>query len=106
MGARGALSQVSGSALQVVAGRKVGMGTVLGLGSAGNGLGIVLGSVVGGLLFDHVSLAAAFLFGGATMACGMPVFLALTRHLRLDRDSLAEPVVARARVATEAAANT
>lgn len=81
MGGMGALSQVSASALQVVAGRKVGMGTVLGLGAAGNGLGIVIGSVIGGLLFDTIGLGAAFVFGGITMVSGVPVFLTLTRRL-------------------------
>ncbi len=57
------------------------MGTVLGLSSAANGLGIVLGSVLGGLLEDRIDLAAVFLFGGAVMAVGTAVFLALTRGL-------------------------
>src|SRR5690606_20705955 len=52
MGAAGALSQVASSAIQVVAGRRTGMGTVLGLGSAANGAGIVIGSVVGGVIVD------------------------------------------------------
>jgi len=79
MGAAGAISQVAASAVQVVAGRRTGMGTVLGLGSAANGAGIVIGSVVSGLIIDVYSLAAAFFFGGAVMALGAPVFLYLTR---------------------------
>ncbi len=77
------LAIVSASAMQVVAGRKVGMGTVLGLGSGGNGIGIVFGSVVGGLLVDVFQLRAAFFFGGLSMAAGVPLFLALTRGLRV-----------------------
>ncbi len=81
MGGSGALSQVASGAMQVVAGRRAGMGTVLGLGSAANGAGIVLGSVAGGVLVDLYGLAAAFLFGGAVMLTGVAVFLVLTRGL-------------------------
>jgi len=52
---------------------------VLGMGSASNGLGIVIGSVLSGLIVDAQGLAAAFFFGGAVMALGVPVFLFLTR---------------------------
>ncbi|MEX2081126.1 MAG: MFS transporter [Dehalococcoidia bacterium] len=83
-GAFGALAYVSSSAMQVVAGRRAGMGTVLGLGSAGNGVGIVVGSVIGGLLVDLFELRAAFFFGGLAMASGIPVFLALTRGVRVS----------------------
>ena len=79
MGASGAISQVAAGAIQVVAGRRVGMGTVLGIGSASNGLGIVIGSVFSGLIVDAQGLAAAFLFGGVVMALGVPLFLFLTR---------------------------
>lgn len=82
MGATGAISAVSASAIQVVAGRKVGMGTVLGLNSAANGAGIVVGSIVGGLIFDLSGLAHSFFFAGAVMVAGAPVFLALTRGIR------------------------
>lgn len=81
MGAAGAVSAVATSAMQVVAGRRAGMGTVLGLGSAGNGLGIVIGSVAGGILVDAFGLGAAFAFGGAAVLSGIPLFLALTSGL-------------------------
>lgn len=79
MGATGAISGVAASAMQVVAGRRVGMGTVLGLGSAANGAGVVIGSVVGGLLVDRFALPAAFVFGAVMMTAGVSVFLWLTR---------------------------
>lgn len=84
MGASAAISQVSASAIQVVAGRRTGMGTVLGLGSASNGAGIVIGSVVSGFIVDIEGLAAAFFLGGAIMMSGVPVFLALTRGVATD----------------------
>jgi multidrug resistance protein len=78
MGASGALSQVAAGAIQIVAGRRVGMGTVLGINSAANGAGIVIGSLVGGLIYDQVSLAASFAFAGVVIMLGAPIFLALT----------------------------
>ncbi|MCC6960131.1 MAG: MFS transporter [Dehalococcoidia bacterium] len=81
MGATGAISQVSASAIQVVAGRGVGMGTVLGINSAANGAGIVIGSVVGGLIFDIWGLSHSFFFAGLVMVAGAPAFLTLTRGL-------------------------
>jgi MFS family permease len=87
MGATGALSGVSAGAIQVVAGRRVGMGTVLGLNSAGNGLGIVTGSLVGGVLIDIFDIRAAFVFGGVVIGVGSLLFLGLTRGVRTtDRD--------------------
>jgi DHA1 family multidrug resistance protein-like MFS transporter len=79
MGAAGAVSAVATSAMQVVAGRRAGMGTVLGLGSAGNGAGIVLGSVSGGIMVDAFGLPWAFAFGGLCVLAGIPLFLWLVR---------------------------
>lgn len=79
MGATGAISMVAASAMQVVSGRKVGMGTVLGLGSAANGAGILAGSIIGGVLVDLFELSAAFVFGGLAMFAGVFLFLGLTR---------------------------
>ncbi len=82
MGASGALSAVASGALQVVAGRRVGMGTVLGIGSAANGAGIVVGSVVGGVLVRAFDISAAFVLGGSLMASGALLFLGLTRGVQ------------------------
>ncbi|MEP7214900.1 MAG: hypothetical protein ABI782_01535, partial [Anaerolineaceae bacterium] len=67
--------------VQVVAGRRTGMGTVLGIGSAANGAGIVIGSIAGGLLVDRYGIGAAFLLGGVIIGAGAFVFLALTRGI-------------------------
>jgi MFS family permease len=93
-GGAGAFSQVAAGAMQVVAGRRVGMGSVLGLGSMGNGVGIVTGSVVGGLLIDLIALPATFVFGAGAMAIGTLAFLRLSRGLRTeeaDDGGLLEP---------------
>jgi MFS transporter, DHA1 family, multidrug resistance protein len=88
MGIAGAVSQVANSAMQVVAGRHVGMGTVIGLGSAGNGVGIVFGSVAGGVLVDWYGISAAFFFGGFSMLAGIPLFLWLTRGVATTETEL------------------
>lgn len=87
MGASTSLAMVAAGAIQVVAGRRAGMGTVLGISSAANGVGIVAGSLVSGLIVDAYGLAAAFLFGGGVIAAGVPLFLWLTRGA-----AIAEPV--------------
>jgi multidrug resistance protein len=78
-GATGAISQVASSAIRVVAGRRVGMATVSGIGSSAGGFGIIIGSVVAGFIVEAQGLAAGFAFGGAMMLVGTIVFLWLTR---------------------------
>lgn len=69
MGLGQAASQVAAAAIQVVAGRRAGMGTVIGIGAAGDGIGILAGGVVGGLFAGVFGASAAFYFGaGATLA--------------------------------------
>ncbi len=94
MGAGQAISWVTSSALQVVAGRRVGMGTVLGLGSGSSGVGILIGSVIGGLIVDVSNIRGAFFFGGIVMAMGLPLFLAITRGVSTRDEE--EPVAAAA----------
>lgn len=94
MGAGGSISVVAGSAMQVVAGRRVGMGTVLGLGSAGNGAGVVIGSVAGGVMVDLFGLPWAFAFGGACVAAGIPLFLWLARGVSTEEAAHAATVSA------------
>ncbi|MEX2372414.1 MAG: MFS transporter, partial [Dehalococcoidia bacterium] len=74
-----AAAMVSIAAMQVVAGRRAGMGTVIGLGSAGNGLGIVVGGVAGGALVEAFGLGAAFYFGAAAMFLGALTILWMLR---------------------------
>jgi DHA1 family multidrug resistance protein-like MFS transporter len=73
-------AMVGAGAMQVAVGRRVGMGTVLGLGSAGNGIGVIFGSVVGGFVVGLFNApAAAFEFGAVVMLLGIPVFVWMTR---------------------------
>jgi MFS family permease len=91
MGIGQSFSFVASSAMQVVAGRRAGMGTVIGLGSAGNGLGIILGAVIAGVIVDAFSVDAAFFFGGAMMVVGLPFFWLLTRGVRITEDASEVP---------------
>ncbi len=86
LGLVGALGNTSAGAIQVVAGRRVGMGTLLGLNSTANGFGIVTGSVVGGLIADSLGLSAAFFFAAGMMALGGVVFFGLTAGLPVRED--------------------
>lgn len=79
VGLTNGMTDVAGTSLQVVAGRSVGMGTVLGLRSAANGFGTVVGSVVAGVFADQLGTAAAFVFAGAVTLIAVPVFLGLLR---------------------------
>lgn len=78
-GATGAISQAASGAIRVVAGRRVGMATVSGIGSSAGGFGVIIGSIVSGFIVDAEGLAAGFAFGGAMMLIGTAVFIFLTR---------------------------
>lgn len=72
LGVAQSASQVAAAAMQVVAGRQAGMGTVIGIGAAGDGIGILVGAVVGGVFAGLFGASAAFYFGaGATIVGGL-----------------------------------
>lgn len=88
MGIGEGLTMVATSAMQVVAGRSVGMGTVIGLGAAGQGVGIVFGSIAGGTVVDAFGLEAAFVFAGLTLLAGVPAFVVLTHGQATHEDEM------------------
>lgn len=88
-GATGAISQTASGAIRVVAGRRVGMATVSGIGSSAGGLGIIIGSVVSGFIVEAEGLAAGFAFGGVMMLIGTAVFIVLTRGVETSEQPLA-----------------
>lgn len=91
LGAVNTVSFSAGSAIQVVAGRRVGMGTMLGLFAFGNGVGIVTGSLVGGLMKDQYGTPAAFYFGAVAVTVGAVLFMLMTRGERVNEEPLREP---------------
>lgn len=88
LGVGQALTQVTASAMQVVAGRRVGMGTVIGIGSSGNGVGIVVGAVAGGAFADALGLSAPFYAGGAALCFAIVVVLLLLRGVPVTEAEL------------------
>ena len=92
VGAAGGLTAVSTNAMQVDVGRRIGMGTVIGLGSAGNGAGVLFGSLMGGLMVDLTGRdVSAFFFAGASMVIGMLFFLWLSRGALSATPPLSRP---------------
>jgi FSR family fosmidomycin resistance protein-like MFS transporter len=94
VGAAGGLAAVATNAMQVDLGRRIGMGTVIGLGSAGNGFGVLFGSLLGGLVVDLTGHnVAAFYVASATMLSGLLVFLWLARGSEVGRHcSFSRPI--------------
>lgn len=70
LGAANAATWVAGAAIQVTAGRVAGMGTVIGLGAAGDGVGILVGGIAAGAFAGWFGTAAAFGFGATALAIG------------------------------------
>jgi MFS family permease len=82
VGAASGLALVATNAMQVDAGRRHGMGTVIGLGSAGNAAGVLSGSILGGALVDVTGRdETAFFAAGVMIAVGLMGFAFLTRGM-------------------------
>ena len=90
LGVSGGTAAVATQAMMVDAGRVHGMGRVIGLGSAGNAAGVLMGSVLGGAIVDLTGRDEAAFFTAATaIGTGLIAFRWLTRgrHRKLA-DSL------------------
>ncbi|MFN0096547.1 MAG: MFS transporter [Dehalococcoidia bacterium] len=79
LGAASGLSGVASSAMRIVAGRRIGMGTMLGMNSMANGAGILFGALAGGLIVDLHGIPASFVFAGSVIGIGTLVFAFATR---------------------------
>jgi len=75
----GALSIPATSAVAVEQGRKYGMGTVLGALATGQGVGLAIGPVVGGLIADMINVSSVFYAAAGFGAIGLLVFALLIR---------------------------
>lgn len=73
MGVGNAAAWVAAAAVQVVAGREAGMGTVAGLAAAGDGTGILVGGLAGGAFAGWYGPSAAFFFGASALGLGVIV---------------------------------
>lgn len=73
VGVANAATYVASSAIQVVAGRKAGMGTVIGLGAAGDGIGVLVGGIAAGAFAGWLGTEAAFYFAASALTTGIAV---------------------------------
>jgi len=64
MGLAGAISLPATSALAVLEGRKMGMGSVMGIFNMAMSIGLASGPLLGGLLMDSLGIYSIFIFGG------------------------------------------
>ena len=81
LGVANASTYVAGAAIQIVAGRRAGMGTVIGLGAAGDGAGIIIGGVAAGAFAGWLGTQAAFFFGACALGTGVALLAWMLRPL-------------------------
>jgi len=67
------------------------MGSVMALLTVGHSLGMLLGSVLAGILMDWFQLRQAFVLGALVMAAGTLLFVAFTWHADLSRGTVSAP---------------
>ena len=80
VGASLGLAVVSLTAMQVDVGRKLGMGTVIGINQAGMSAGVLFGALFSGLVVDLTGRDNAFFFFAAfLMFIGLIIFYFLSR---------------------------
>jgi MFS family permease len=78
MGTGGGLALPSGLALAARVGRRIGMGSVIGVTDTGWSLGMIASPIVSGLLMDFLGIDSIFFIGGALVGLGnLFVFLYL-----------------------------
>lgn len=70
-----AIQGVAQRAVQVSIGRQLGMATVMSLGSTGFGVGVLIGSLVGGVLNDTIGTEAVFVFAAMALLAGGATFI-------------------------------
>lgn len=75
MGIGGALAIPAAMAIAVDRGREYGMGSVMGSFSMAMDLGLVIGTVIGGMLFDKLGLNPIFYFASLTGVIGTLLFI-------------------------------
>lgn len=78
VGLGGALSNVSGQAIQVDLGRRLGMATIMSLQSMAFAGGVLIGSLGGGLIVEIADVQAVFLVAALILIAASGLFLART----------------------------
>jgi MFS family permease len=88
MGMCEALAMPAQQALFVEAGRKAGMGAVMGLNQMGSSVGFLGGSLLGAAIVSAFGLASVFRFAGVLVLVGVVAFWLLMRRARTERPGL------------------
>jgi MFS family permease len=70
-----AIQGVAQRSVQVAVGRELGMATVMSLGSTGFAAGVLIGSLVGGLVNDAIGTEAVFVFAALALLAGGATFI-------------------------------
>ena len=78
VGVGGALVNVSSQAIQVELGRRLGMATIMSLQSMGFAVGVLVGSLGGGVIVELVDVRTVFLVSGLAVVAGAAFFVLRT----------------------------
>jgi len=79
MGLGGAISMPAASAITVIVGQDLGMGTSMGLFNTAMSVGMVMAPLVSGLVMDYLNLSAVFIVAGLISVSGMLIFYYFVR---------------------------
>lgn len=83
MGAANGISAPAGFVLTGKVGRKMGMGSIMGLTDAGWSLGMIISPVFSGIVMDSLGLPSIFFIGGILIMIGSIVIFAFLRNLSI-----------------------
>lgn len=82
LGVGGAIAYPAALAIGAQIGKNVGFGSVMGSLDSGTSLGVAIGPVVAGLIFDYIGLPAVFLFGGLAGAAAVAPILMTLKNMK------------------------
>ena len=83
MGASNGISMPAGFVLTGKVGRKLGMGSIMGLTDAGWSLGMIVSPIFSGIVMDSLGLPSIFFIGGVLIMIGSVVIFAFLRNLSI-----------------------
>jgi DHA1 family multidrug resistance protein-like MFS transporter len=83
MGASNGIATPAGFVLTGKVGRKLGMGSIMGLTDAGWSLGMIISPIFSGIVMDSLGLPSIFFIGGVLIMIGSVVIFAFLRNLSI-----------------------
>jgi DHA1 family multidrug resistance protein-like MFS transporter len=83
MGASNGIATPAGFVLTGKVGRKLGMGSIMGLTDAGWSLGMIVSPIFSGIVMDSLGLPSIFFIGGVLIMIGSVVIFAFLRNLSI-----------------------